>query len=92
MPSTPSIPQTKQGPLMPSIPTPVKGNVDSMHDTMMAMKQAVEHLIGTRGAQPASRTFVQNTVPTAYNVGDHWVNSNNGKHSYWDGSKWLLTT
>ena len=83
MPSFPTAPK------MPSIPVPVRGNVDSIHETLMAMKQATEMMMGTRNDHPTTRTFVQNTMPHAYNVGDQWIVANTGKLNYWNGSQWL---
>lgn len=73
-----------------SIPVPVKGNPDSVHETLMALKQVVEQLLGTRGDQPAGRTFVQEKVPTAVSTGDRWIQPLNGNESYWNGNQWII--
>lgn len=72
-----------------TIPIPVKGDTQSVHETLMNMKQAVEILLGTRGGQPVTRTFVQKDQPTAHNVGDLWIVEGTGKTAYWDGQRWL---
>jgi hypothetical protein len=86
----PNPPPSHQSPKLSTMPTPIKGNVDAIHETLMGLKQAVEQLQGTRGHQPTTRTFVIETVPTAVVVGDQWVQPSTGKMSYWDGSAWRL--
>jgi hypothetical protein len=73
---------------MPSIPIPIKGDNDSMHQTAMALKQATEMLMGTRGGAPVTRTYVQEDMPAAINSGDQWIQPSSNKMSYWDGSRW----
>jgi hypothetical protein len=75
-------------PDMPSIPTPIKGDANSVHDVLMEMKQAIEIMMGTRGNSPTTRTFVQEGTPTAFVVGDHWIQPSTGRMSYWSGSAW----
>jgi hypothetical protein len=75
---------------MPSIPTPVKGNLDSVHDTLMEMKQTLEIMMGTRGNWPVTRTFVQDGAPTAFSTGDQWIDLNSGVMRYWNGEDWLF--
>jgi hypothetical protein len=74
---------------MPSIPTPVKGSADSTQEVLLAMKQALELMMGTRGNQPVTRTFLQDDKPSAIAQGDLWITSN-GRASYWSGRDWLL--
>jgi proteasome assembly chaperone (PAC2) family protein len=76
---------------MPSIPVPLKGNADSVHDTLTALKMAAEHFMGTLGNQAVTRTFVQEGMPTAYVNGDTWVRPSTGKISYWNGTAWIQT-
>lgn len=78
-------------PKMPSIPSPLMGNDQSMHEALMAMKAALEMLMGTRGVSPASRVFVNDKMPEAYSVGDLWVQPATSRLSYWNGSAWVLT-
>lgn len=75
-------------PKFPSIPTPIQGNPSSYQDALMAMKQALEMLMGTRGDQPATRTFVDTKTPQAVSKGDLWVEPNSGRLSYWTGRLW----
>lgn len=91
MPSPVGILANQQPLQLPAIPTPVKGNEDNAHDTLMAIKQAVEQLMGTVGAHPVTRTFVQEQIPRAYVIGDQWVQPSKGHVSYWDGVAWRLT-
>jgi hypothetical protein len=77
---------------MPSIPLPTKQDTGTQFDAIMALKMAVEMMMGTRGSDPVSRTWVQPTQPTAFNSGDTWVNSDTGKLNYWTGSQWLPVT
>ena len=77
-------------PKMPTIPVPVKGNADTVHETLTALKMVAEHLMGTRGGQPVTRTFVQEEMPVAHVVGDQWVQPGSGKMSYWNGNSWLF--
>lgn len=75
-------------PNLPSIPTPVKGDINSHYDVLVALKQAAEHLMGTRGNEPVTRTFIQDDTPTAFVNGDMWYRTSTGKLSTWDGSGW----
>ena len=76
---------------LPSIPTPVRGNLDSIHETLMAVKHATEQLMGTRNDHPVTRTFIQETTPFAYVTGDQWVQPSTAHISYWEGKAWRLT-
>jgi hypothetical protein len=76
-------------PDMPSIPVPVHGDDSSVHETLMALKQTAEIMIGTRGGAPTTRTFVQEGIPKAFVVGDQWIQPSSGKMSYWNGNQWL---
>lgn len=79
-------------PKLPTIPVPTKGNADSVHETLMALKQVAEQLMGTRGRQAAIRTFVQEQTPTAISIGDLWFQSNSAHLSVWTGGQWLGIT
>ena len=79
-------------PRLQSIPVPLLGNAQSVHDTLMAMKQAVEEMLGETGNAPVSRTFIQEATPTAIVVGDLWIQPSTTRISYWDGRGWRLTT
>lgn len=76
-------------PQMPTIPTPLKDNLDNRYEVIVALKMVVEMMLGTRGDQPVNRVFVSNSQPTAYNTGDQWINQNTGQMKYWDGKSWL---
>ena len=76
-------------PQFPSIPTPLKGNSDSVQDVLMAMKQTLEIMMGTRGDAPVTRTFFQDKPPTAFVAGDQWIEVNTGIMRYWNGGDWL---
>lgn len=76
-------------PKMPTIPTPMKGNPDSVQDVLMNMKQALEILMGTRGDAPVTRTFFADKAPTAFVTGDQWIEINTGIMRYWNGGDWL---
>lgn len=75
---------------MPSIPVPVKDNLDSRFDCIMALKQAVEILMGTRGDQAVVRTFIQESTPDAFVNGDLWFKPSSARLSTWDGKGWRL--
>ena len=80
-----------QVPKMPSIPVPIKGDDQSTHETIMAMKQTLELMMGTRGSTPLARVFVQEDVPVPYSVGDLWVQPSTKRISCWTSIEWLLT-
>jgi hypothetical protein len=75
---------------MPAIPTPLREDLDSRHDVIVALKQCVEMLMGTVGRQPVARTFVQEEMPKAYNVGDFWLQPSKNYLSAWTGNTWTL--
>lgn len=75
---------------LPTIPTPLKDDMNQRYDVIVALKQAVEHLMGFRGNAPATRTFVQDDTPTAFVVGDQWFRTSTARLSVWDGKGWRL--
>lgn len=79
-------------PRIQSIPVPILGNLQSMHDTLMSIKQAIEMMLGETAHTPVARTFVQEATPTAIVVGDLWIKPSTTRISYWDGKGWRLTT
>lgn len=85
-----------QTPKFPQIPKP-EASVDSLLRAMQPVISTLQMITGTeaksRSGDKADRhmahVFVQNTPPTALNVGDIWIND--GKGSYWDGTAWVPT-
>jgi hypothetical protein len=77
-------------PDFPTIPFPEE-NLGSLKGTCLALKQAVETLMGTRGDRPVTRVFVQDTTPTALAKGDFWVKQQPAAVlSYWNGDAWII--
>lgn len=58
----------------PSIPTP-QNNLDALYRSVMALKQAVEQIVGQRGAERMPCIFVQSDMPEADEDGDFWLQS-----------------
>lgn len=75
----------------PAIPDP-QPTVESLADTVRALKIAVELLTAQRAGGAASHTFVQETVPVAIGTGDKWIIPSTGLIRYWDGSQWVKLT
>jgi len=76
-------------PKMPSIPMPAGKEDDATrYEAILALKMVVEMMMGTRGQEPVTRTFIGEKVPVAYNVGDQWIQPSSGKMSYWNGDSW----
>ena len=55
-----------------SIPTP-QPDIDALQRTCMALKQAVEQIVGMRGGERMPSIFVQNTQPDETTDGDFWL-------------------
>jgi hypothetical protein len=73
----------------PSIPTPTT-DTDSLQKTCMALKTAVEQIIGTRGGEHMPCIFVQATTPTEIDDGDFWLcNASKTTLSIAVNGKWL---
>lgn len=75
-----------------AIPEPMP-TMESMLNTVQALKQTVELLTGQRGNVAPTRVFVQNGKPTPERVGDIWVNTSaTNKVLVWDGTDWRIVT
>lgn len=73
---------------LPSIPQP-DGSDASTLAVLMALKQAVEWLLGSRDTVPTHRIFVQDATPVARTEGDLWITSQpTSTLSYWTGTAW----
>jgi len=79
-----------EAPRMPSIPTPVSGDINNLSEVVVAMKMALELMMGTRGSEPVARTFVTEATPKAMNTGDFWLQPNKKFLSCWTGANWQL--
>lgn len=79
-----------EAPRLPTIPTPLKDDLDNRYDVLVALKMCVEMMMGTRGREPAARTFVQEDMPKAYNIGDFWLQPSKNYLSAWTGKTWTL--
>lgn len=76
----------------PSIPDP-QNSVESVAETVRALKMAVEMLSGQRRGGPAAHVFVQLNTPTAISAGDLWIDPiHNSIIRYWTGTEWLKLT
>jgi hypothetical protein len=75
-----------------SIPDP-QPTLDSLSETVRALKQVVELLAGQRLGGAAAHVFVQSAAPTAIGVGDLWIDpSNSSVMRYWNGNLWTKIT
>lgn len=63
-------------PIFASIPDPTN-DVEGLHRSVIALKQAVEQIIGTRGGpvgnERKASVFVQDTEPVPAQDGDFWL-------------------
>lgn len=69
----------------PSIPDPAK-NIDSLYETVTALKRAVEQLTGQAGGIVPSHVFTVTKPPKEANVGDLWINQ--AGLWFWNGTEW----
>lgn len=73
----------------PAIPEP-QNNIESVADTVRALKMAVETLVGQRAGGAATRVFNQTTEPTDARGGDLWLKSNDAGSMYlYNGYFWV---
>lgn len=70
-----------------AIPEP-QSNLQSLLETVKALKVSVEMLCGHRQLGPAAHIFVQADAPNAVGVGDLWIDRD-GRARYWNGSIWV---
>ena len=74
----------------PSIPDPTN-TVDSLLNTVRALKQSMEQITGQRANGAAAHVFAQDDPPTAIAVGDFWIDTNaKSALRYWNGNEWVL--
>lgn len=73
----------------PSIPDP-QNNIESLADSVRALKMAVETLVGQRDGGRASRVFTQTSEPDSPQSGDMWMVANDaGAMRIWNGYFWV---
>lgn len=73
----------------PSIPDP-QNNIESLADSVRALKMAVETLVGQRDGGRASRVFTQTSEPEDPQSGDMWMVANDaGAMRIWNGYFWV---
>ena len=74
----------------PGIPEPTP-LLSGYLETIRALKQSVELMIGTRGSVASTVTYVQALapLPTDVKVGDRWIDSTSSIERYWSGTEWV---
>ena len=93
-----AVSQTKQAPKFPTIPVPA-ADLDALHRSVLALKQAVEMLTGGDGRSVsgasadryAPHVFVQPNTPTPLHQGDLWLcTGTTYTFNIWKDDKWLI--
>ena len=73
----------------PSIPDP-QNNIESLAESVRALKMAVETLVGQRDGGRATRVFTQTDEPSNPQAGDMWMVANDaGAMRVWNGYFWV---
>lgn len=75
--------------IYPSIPDP-QNTVESLAETVRALKMTVETLAGQRDGGRATRAFEQVDEPKNPRIGDTWVDKTDaGRVRLWNGTYWV---